>query len=124
MKRLLQTAFAAGGPALLGLIFGIAIIVTQLPGNKAQSHTEEKSAATTASSSDASAAASTVKSTCSSCHGADLKGAFGPNLHEVAKKLSEQQIEDILKNGKGQMPRGLVPGKEAEVAKYIKSLAN
>lgn len=57
---------------------------------------------------------------CLSCHGTDLTGASAPDLTNLA--LSKDEIVDILKNGKGGMPPGLVPGNEAAVADYLLSL--
>ncbi len=57
---------------------------------------------------------------CSSCHGGDLKGGMGPDLTKVGSKYSKDQILDIIKNGKGQMPKNVVSGKDAdEVADWL-----
>ncbi|MEH7108068.1 MULTISPECIES: cytochrome c551 [Bacillaceae] len=57
---------------------------------------------------------------CSSCHGGDLKGGMGPNLTKVGSKYSKDQILDILHNGKGQMPPGVVTGDDADkVAEWL-----
>ncbi len=58
---------------------------------------------------------------CLSCHGTDLTGTpAAPDLTNLA--LSKDEIVDILKNGRGGMPKGLVPGNEAAVADYLLSL--
>ena len=41
---------------------------------------------------------------CASCHGANLEGGFGPALTNTGSKYSKEEIDDIIKNGKGQMP--------------------
>jgi len=41
---------------------------------------------------------------CLSCHGSDLSGQVGPSLETIGDKLSEDEIADIIKNGKGSMP--------------------
>lgn len=51
---------------------------------------------------------------CASCHGDDLSGDMGPNLQEVGDRHSEDEIEDIIMNGKGDMPAGLVEEDEAD----------
>jgi cytochrome c550 len=63
-----------------------------------------------------------VNQTCSSCHGADLKGgaAGGPNL--VGIQLSKEEIMKIVKEGQGAMPGGLAGGREEEVADYLLTL--
>jgi cytochrome c551 len=59
---------------------------------------------------------------CISCHGDNLKGGIGPSLQKVGSKYSKEQILNILKNGRGQMPPNVVQGKEAE--KMAEWLAN
>ncbi|HEX5564315.1 MAG TPA: cytochrome c [Sporosarcina sp.] len=39
---------------------------------------------------------------CIGCHGGDLTGGMGPSLHGLA--LSQDEIHDIIKNGKDGMP--------------------
>lgn len=63
-----------------------------------------------------------VESSCTSCHGVDLKGAFGPSLHNLDQSLDKDAIVDILKNGKGNMPPALVSGMEDAVADYLLTL--
>ncbi|MEN1970509.1 cytochrome c550 [Lentibacillus sp. N15] len=60
------------------------------------------------------------KDNCATCHGDDLSGAMGPNLQEVGGRHSEEEIHDIIMNGKGQMPQGLVPEEQADaLAKWL-----
>lgn len=51
---------------------------------------------------------------CSGCHGGELQGAMGPELKTIGSKYSKEEILDILKNGKGQMPANVVSGDDAE----------
>jgi len=51
---------------------------------------------------------------CASCHGADLSGGAGPELAEVGSRLGEDEIHDIIMNGEGTMPGGLVSEEEAQ----------
>ena len=53
-------------------------------------------------------------SNCASCHGDDLSGDVGPDLTSVGGELSEDEIHDVIMNGKGAMPAGLVGGEEAD----------
>lgn len=80
--------------------------------------TEEKTTETTKVDAEAVA-----KQKCISCHGNDLSGAVGPNLTKVGSTLSESQIKDILKNGKGSMPNqsgtGLSDDELNAVAKWL-----
>lgn len=43
-----------------------------------------------------------VQGQCISCHGGDLSGGIGPNLHGL--KESKEEIHGIIKNGKDGMP--------------------
>jgi mono/diheme cytochrome c family protein len=125
MKQYLKGLLVAGVPAALGILFGLGVIFYSMN----HSHTTEEASAeggakqeqTAASGNTDSAIKQLVSSNCAGCHGADLKGKVGPQL--VGTKLSEEEIVKILKEGKGSMmPGNLAAGKEAEVAKYLKSL--
>ncbi|TDM12604.1 cytochrome c551 [Macrococcus lamae] len=60
------------------------------------------------------------QNTCVGCHGKDMEGASGPNLQKIGSKYSKEQILNIIKNGKGAMPKGQAEGKEAEqIADYL-----
>jgi cytochrome c550 len=58
---------------------------------------------------------------CITCHGDKLQGqGNAPKLADVGARLSEEEIKDVLLNGKGAMPGGLVQGAEADaVAKWL-----
>lgn len=62
---------------------------------------------------DASAAEEVYKQSCASCHAADLSGGAGPDLTAVGADYSADEIEDIINNGIGTMPAGLVPADDA-----------
>lgn len=62
----------------------------------------------------------TVKSSCLPCHGRDLKGDMGPNLHNLA--LSDEQIMTVLIKGRGSMPPVTAGGKEEAVIAYLRTL--
>lgn len=50
---------------------------------------------------------------CASCHGNNLQGQVGPNLQKVGSKYDKEKIEDIILNGRGSMPAGIVQGEDA-----------
>lgn len=54
-------------------------------------------------------------SSCASCHGDDLSGNVGPDLRKIGGQLSKDDIHNIIMNGKGQMPPGLVNESQADV---------
>ena len=54
--------------------------------------------------------------TCIGCHGNDLAGGAGaPGLVDVGERLDQEEIKDIIINGKGLMPGGQANAQEAEV---------
>ena len=50
---------------------------------------------------------------CSNCHGGDLRGGVGPDLTKIGGTLSQEDIEQVIANGQGAMPKGLIEGTEA-----------
>lgn len=60
------------------------------------------------------------KQNCAACHGQDLTGGVGPNLTDVGSRLSQDEIEGIIENGKGAMRAGIVEGADKEaVASWL-----
>ncbi|QED48666.1 cytochrome c550 [Cytobacillus dafuensis] len=53
------------------------------------------------------------KKSCIGCHGDQYQGGVGPALTGVGDRLSKDEIADIVTNGKGSMPPGLVPADKA-----------
>ena len=64
---------------------------------------------------DTAAAEDVYKSSCASCHGADLSGGAGPDLTNVGSELSAEEIADVIENGQGSMPGGLVSGDDVDL---------
>ncbi|GAA4718138.1 YqzM family protein [Brevibacillus fulvus] len=62
------------------------------------------------------------KANCASCHGQNLEGVVGPNLTKVGSKYNAEQIMDIIKNGKGGMPPGVLK-KQPEIQAVAEWLA-
>ncbi|KYG92270.1 cytochrome c [Metasolibacillus sp. FSL H7-0170] len=101
-------------PYILILAFGIGLIFF-MSINGAGGNEEAEGGETTEQTDGAALTAG-----CIGCHGGDLTGGMGPNLHGIA--LSKEEIVDILTNGKGAMPAGTAKGNEEAVAEYILSL--
>lgn len=61
---------------------------------------------------------------CVACHGGDYQGVGNnPALLGVGDRLRHDEIADILVNGKGAMPSGLLTEEQApEVAEWLSSL--
>ena len=52
---------------------------------------------------------------CGTCHGGNLQGMGNtPALNDIGSRLSEEEILNVIENGQGSMPGGLVKGEEAE----------
>jgi len=51
---------------------------------------------------------------CSSCHGADLKKGYAPDLDKIGSKYSSDEIQNIIENGVGNMPKGILKGEDAK----------
>jgi len=64
-----------------------------------------------------------AQASCMGCHGGNMEGALGPNLQKIGSELDANQIADIIKNGKGQMPPGLIKD-DAEITKLAEYLAS
>ncbi len=57
---------------------------------------------------------------CASCHGKDLRSGYAPDLSDIGAKYSAEEIKEIIENGKGQMPPGILKGDEAmAVAEWL-----
>ena len=69
---------------------------------------------------DTAAAEDAFQQSCASCHGQDLSGGAGPDLTDVGSRLSAEDIKDIIENGQGSMPGGLLSGDDATaVAEWL-----
>lgn len=61
-----------------------------------------------------------VNNKCTSCHGGNLEGGMGPALNNVGDRLSKDEILHVIENGRGQMPKNLIKGEEADaVAEWL-----
>ena len=49
---------------------------------------------------------------CSGCHGADGDSGSSPQLSSVVPPLSDEELTDVIENGVGSMPGGLVASDE------------
>ena len=61
------------------------------------------------------------KQSCSLCHGAELNGNLSnPSLVGIGQKLTVDEVNKIILDGKGDMPGGFLQGVEAQkVAEWI-----
>ncbi|MGN7477920.1 cytochrome c551 [Solibacillus silvestris] len=99
---------------LLTLVFGSAIVLAACGGGDSKSSNGEK---------EELSGEKLVQRSCVTCHGGQLQGASAPALNELGAKYSEDEILDIILNGKDRMPPGLLKGQEAEAAaEYLAGL--
>lgn len=101
---------------LLAAVFG-AVLVLGACGGGDKSKEDE---GTTGGEVAVDAEAVFTKS-CIQCHGENLEGVGSyPALNEIGAKLSEEEIHDVIVNGQGSMPPGLIKGEEADaVAEWL-----
>lgn len=57
-----------------------------------------------------------VNKSCVSCHGGNLDNGSAPAINKAGADFSEEELHDIIINGIGGMPPGIVKGEEAEAA--------
>ncbi|NNU90216.1 cytochrome c551 [Anoxybacillus sp. CHMUD] len=99
---------------LLSLFAGTAIVLAACGGG----NTATEKPATGGEA--VSAAESLYKKSCASCHGQNLEGGVGPALDKVGGKYSQDEIKNIITNGRGGMPGGLLRGEDADkVAEWL-----
>lgn len=63
-----------------------------------------------------------VQKSCVTCHGGNLEGASAPALDKIGATMSEDEIKDVIVNGQGGMPPGIIKD-EAEVQAVAEWLA-
>ena len=114
--------------AWLALVFGSALFLAACGGGDDEATdtntgtedtvTEDTGTGDTATGgADAGAGEELVQSSCTSCHGGNLQGMGNtPALSDVGSRLSEEEIHDVIVNGRGGMPKGLLQGEDAEAA--------
>ncbi len=103
----------------LALMFAAILVLGACGGNKAV----EKNTATPGTETAAVDAEAIVNKSCITCHGGNLEGKGGaPALNKVGDHMSETEIRDVIVNGRGGMPPGLIKD-EAELDAVAKWLA-
>lgn len=114
--------------AMLALIFGSALFLAACGGGNDEATdtgndtaTEDKAVDEATDTGDTATTGADgeaiVKESCVSCHGGNLEGMGNtPSLADVGSRLSEDEIHDVIINGRGGMPGGLLQGEDAEAA--------
>lgn len=109
---------------LLALLMGTSLVLAACGGANDQADQGNDAAkngneTTTAGAGDA---AKLYENKCSACHGQDLTGGVGPDLTKVGSRLSQAEMEKIIKEGRGSMPKELLDESQAaQVAEWLAS---
>lgn len=103
----------------LTLVFGSALFLAACGGGDEEATdtgTTTDEGATTEETASADGEA-LVQQNCTTCHGGNLEGMGGaPSLADVGSRLSEEEILNVILNGQGGMPGGILKGADAEAA--------
>lgn len=107
---------------LMAVLFGTALVLGACGGGDDEAG--DDNATEEDGGGDDQAAEDIFEENCASCHGEDLSGQSGPNLQEVGAEYDEDEIADIIEEGKegdeGQMPGGLISGDDLDtVASWL-----
>jgi len=104
---------------LLALLLGTSLVLAACGGDDS-SDEPANGGEDTSTTADAGQEAKLFEQKCSSCHGQNLEGGVGPELKTVGSKYSKEEIETIIVEGKGSMPKGLLTGDDASaVAEWL-----
>lgn len=96
---------------LLAAIFGSMLVLGACGGGGDDASKDE---GTTGGDTVAVDAEAVVQQKCISCHGGNLEGASAPAIDKAGATHSEEEIHDIIINGQGGMPGGIIKGDDAE----------
>lgn len=97
---------------LLAAIFGTALVLGACGGGD----DDKKDDGTTGGDSSSADIEVVVQKACGTCHGGNLNDGTAPAIDKIGAKLSEDEIHDIIVNGVGGMPPGVLKGDEAKDA--------
>lgn len=107
--------------SLMALLMGTSLALTACGGGEsAKEAPKEEGNAPSGETASAGDSGKLFQQSCAACHGQDLSGGAGPNLQKVGGKYSKEDIENIIKNGQGGMPGGVLEGEDAsKVAEWL-----
>lgn len=102
----------------LALAFGAVLVLGACGGNNEETtDTVEDETTTEETATTGADGEALVQESCVTCHGGNLEGMGNtPSLADVGSRLSEEEILDVIHNGRGGMPAGLLQGEDAEAA--------
>ncbi|MBT2645974.1 cytochrome c [Bacillus sp. ISL-34] len=114
-------------PFIIIMVFGIGLMFLlsfKGLGDAKDLAKEKEGGGKTEESESASASPEDIyKQNCISCHGDAYQGGVGPALKGVGDRLSVDEVKDVITNGRGAMPPGLVEEQNIDaMAEYIHGL--
>lgn len=99
---------------LTAILFGTLLVLGACGGGN------DDNASNNNNSGDSAAGEEVYQQNCASCHGDDLSGEAGPSLETIGADLDVDDIKDVIENGQGSMPAGIVEGdEEDDVAEWL-----
>lgn len=101
-------------------IVGASLLLLTACGQTADNNTSNNDA-NTGSQQQAAGPEEIAKQNCSSCHGGNLQGNFGPSLEKIGSKMTKEEIIEVLDKGIGSMPpqTKLTPEQKEELATWL-----
>ena len=100
---------------LATFMLGSALMLGACGGDDSGTEDQDTGSETAESGTTTDASEQVAQQRCATCHGGNLQGMGNtPALNDVGSRYSEEEILDIIVNGQGRMPSGLVKGEEAE----------
>jgi len=104
----------------LAIMLGAVLVLGACGGDKAKE--EDKGTTDTGTETASVDVEKVVSTSCIACHGGnlELKGGMGPDLSQVGGHMTEEEIHDVIVNGRGGMPAIKVSEEEATaVAQWL-----
>ena len=99
---------------LLALLMGATLALAACSSDEAEETPANNSGSSSeTTTADAGNEAKLYENKCSSCHGQNLEGGVGPALDAIGSSMSQEEIEEIIKSGKGIMPANTLEGDDA-----------
>jgi cytochrome c550 len=114
-------------PFIIIMVFGIGLMFLlsfKGLGDAKDLAKEKEGGGKTEETENASASPEDIyKQNCISCHGDAYQGGVGPALKGVGDRLSVDEVKNVITNGRGAMPSGLVEEQNIDaMAEYIHGL--
>ncbi|MGM9923413.1 MAG: cytochrome c551 [Bacillus sp. (in: firmicutes)] len=106
---------------LLALFLGTSLVLAACGGDQADDKPAgQGDSGEETTTADAGQEMELYKNNCAGCHGGNLEGAMGPALDKVGASMSKEDIERVILEGKGAMPKGVIKGDDAtKVAAWL-----